>query len=43
MNLEKIKKAKTKFLGKEIIYKETLNSTQDLAKELVKENICQMQ
>lgn len=40
MNIEKIKKSKTKFLGKEIIYKETLNSTQDLAKEIVKENNC---
>lgn len=40
MNLKKIKKAKTKFLGKEIIYKKELDSTQDLAKELVKENKC---
>ena len=40
MNLEKIKNTKTKFLGKEIIYKEELNSTQDLAKELVKNKNC---
>lgn len=39
MNLEKIKKADTKYLGKEIIYKEELESTQDLAKQLAKENI----
>ena len=40
MNLEKIKSAKTKFLGKEIIYKENLDSTQDLAKQIVKQEKC---
>jgi BirA family biotin operon repressor/biotin-[acetyl-CoA-carboxylase] ligase len=40
MNLEKIKNANTKYLGKEIIYKEEMESTQDLAKELVKKDIC---
>ena len=38
MNLEKIKSANTKYLGKEIIYKEEMDSTQDLAKELAKED-----
>jgi len=40
MNLEKIKNTKTKFLGKEIIYKEQIESTQDLAKEIVKNKNC---
>lgn len=39
MNLEKIKNANTIYLGKEIIYKKELESTQDLAKQLAKENI----
>lgn len=34
MNLEKIKTANTIYLGKEIIYKEEMESTQDVAKEL---------
>lgn len=38
MNLEKIKTANTIYLGKEIIYKEEIQSTQELAKELVKNN-----
>lgn len=36
MNLEKIQTANTKYLGKEIIYQEEMESTQDLAKELAK-------
>lgn len=40
MNLEKIKKANTKYLGKEIIYKEEIESTQDFAKERLKEKNC---
>lgn len=36
MNLEKIKTANTKYLGKEIIYKEEMDSTQDLAKDIAK-------
>lgn len=36
MNIEKIKNAKTSFLGKEIIYEKELNSTQNLAKEIVR-------
>lgn len=32
MNLEKIKSANTNYLGKEIIYKEEMESTQDFAK-----------
>lgn len=39
MNLEKIKTAQTIYLGKEIIYKEEIESTQELAKQLVKNNI----
>ena len=38
MNLEKIKSVNTKYLGKEIIYKEEMDSTQDVAKELAKED-----
>lgn len=38
MNLEKIKSANTKYLGKEIIYQEEMESTQDFAKKLAKEN-----
>lgn len=38
MNLEKIKSANTKYLGKEIIYKEEMDSTQDFAKNLTKED-----
>lgn len=34
MNLEKIKTANTIYLGKEIIYKEEMESTQELAKDL---------
>lgn len=34
MNLEKIKTANTIYLGKEIIYKEEMESTQDVAKDL---------
>lgn len=32
MNLEKIKNANTNYLGKEIVYKEEMESTQDFAK-----------
>lgn len=39
MNLEKIRIANTTYLGKEIIYKEEMESTQELAKQLVKSNI----
>ena len=39
MNLQKIKNAKTKFLGKEIIYKEEIESTKELEKDLGKNNI----
>lgn len=35
MNIEKIKKAKTEFIGKEIKYYKEISSTQDKAKELV--------
>lgn len=38
MNIEKIKKANTKYLGKEIIYQEEMESTQDLAKKIAKGN-----
>lgn len=39
MNIEKIKKnIVTKYIGRNIIYYETINSTQDKAKELAKEN-----
>ena len=38
MNIEKIKKANTKELGKDIIYQEEMESTQDLAKVLVTQN-----
>lgn len=38
MNLEKIKNAKTSYLGKEIIYQEEMESTQEVAKQLAKEN-----
>lgn len=38
MNLEKIKKANTTYIGKEIIYKEEMESTQELAKEISKED-----
>lgn len=38
MNIEKIKKANTKYLGKEIIYQEEMESTQDVAKELATQN-----
>ena len=34
MNLEKIRKAKTNYIGKEIIYKEEMESTQELARKL---------
>ena len=40
MNLQKIKNAKTKTLGKEIIYNEEIESTQELAKEIVKSEEC---
>lgn len=39
MYLEKIKTAQTIYLGKEIIYKEEMESTQELAKELAKNNV----
>lgn len=39
MNLEKIKTAKTMYIGKEIVYKEQIESTQELAKELAKNDI----
>lgn len=39
MNIEKIKKAKTQYLGKEIIYQEQMESTQDFAKKLEKSNL----
>lgn len=35
MNLEKIKSANTKYIGKNIIYKEKMESTQELAKKLI--------
>lgn len=35
MNLEKIKNANTKYIGKKIIYKEEIESTQELAKKLI--------
>lgn len=38
MKLELIKKARTKKIGKRIIYFEQIDSTQDYAKNLVKEN-----
>lgn len=37
MNLEKIKSANTKYIGKNIIYKEKMESTQELAKEVINE------
>lgn len=37
MNLEKIKSANTKYIGKNIIYKEKMESTQELAKKLINE------
>lgn len=40
MDLEKIKNSKTNFLGKEIIYKEEIESTQELAKKIVKDEEC---
>lgn len=36
MNLEKIRKAKTNYIGKQIIYKEEMESTQETAKRLIK-------
>ena len=39
MNLEKIKTAQTIYLGKEILYKEEMESTQELARQLVKDNV----
>lgn len=39
MNLKKIKNAKTKVLGKEVIYYEQINSTQEKAKKMLCENI----
>lgn len=39
MNIEKIKKANTKYLGKEIMYYEELDSTQDEAKKRIKSAI----
>lgn len=39
MNLKKIKNAKTKVLGKEVIYYEQINSTQEKAKKMICENI----
>lgn len=36
MNIEKIKKANTEYLGKEIIYEEEMESTQSLAKDIAK-------
>ena len=38
MNIERIKLANTKYLGKNVIYYEELESTQKLAKKLLKEN-----
>lgn len=38
MNIEKIKNANTKYLGKEIIYEEEMESTQDVAKELAEQS-----
>lgn len=38
MNIEKIKKANTKYLGKNIVYYESISSTQDEAKKIVKDN-----
>lgn len=35
MNLEKIKSANTKYIGKNIVYKEKMESTQELAKKLI--------
>jgi len=37
MNLEKIKNANTKYIGKNIIYKEKMESTQGIAKQFVNE------
>ena len=39
MNIEKIKSANTKYLGKNIIYYEKINSTQDEAKRIIHDNI----
>ena len=39
MDIEKIKKANTKYLGKQIQYYKELRSTQDRAKELVNLNV----
>lgn len=39
MNLEKIKNANTSYLGKEIVYQKEMESTQELAKELVTKQI----
>lgn len=36
MDLEKIRKAKTNYIGKEIIYKEEMESTQEIARKLAK-------
>lgn len=36
MDIEKIRKAKTNYIGKEIIYKEEMESTQEIAKMLAK-------
>lgn len=39
MNIEKIKKANTKYIGKEIIYYEEVDSTQDEAKKMIESGI----
>ena len=39
MNIKEIKNSNTKYLGKNILYFDELESTQDLAKQLVKENV----
>ncbi|MCI9016790.1 MAG: hypothetical protein HFJ53_06480 [Clostridia bacterium] len=38
MDIEKIKKAKTKLIGKEIIYYDKIASTQEEAKKIVKDD-----
>lgn len=39
MNIEKIKNSNTIYLGKEIIYREEMESTQTLAKDIAKQNV----
>ena len=39
MNLEKIKTANTKYLGKNVVYLKQTNSTQEVAKKLIKQEI----